>query len=516
MLRLFSEREKSLSGHRGALVQNVAIIGGGTAGWMTATALAAHLSSENCTIRLVESEAIGTVGVGEATVPPIHRFHKGIGIDEQSFLRETKATIKLGINFVDWLRPGADYVHPFGGFNIDGGEYAPRGFHHLLHAGDAFDGYNVQIVAGRAGKFAPKAGGRDKALAYAYHFDAGLYAAFLRRVAEDRGVSRVEGRVVDVERHPDTGFIAAVVLADGSRIAADLFIDCSGFGGLLIEQTLGAGYDDWSRWLPADRAVAVPSARHEVPSLFTRSTARESGWQWRIPLQHRTGNGYVFSSAFLDEQAAADALLSRLDAPPLAEPRTLRFVTGRRRRSWIGNCVAIGLAGGFLEPLESTGIYLIQAAIQHLLALFPGRDCDPRLTDRFNDEMAGLFEDCRDFIIAHYACTEREDSEFWRYCKAMALPDSLAGRLELFRTRGETLPPRGSFFGDLSWYAVLTGQGLTPGGNHPVASALPDADRRKMLSQARARVALQVAAMPDYADFLAPFAAEESRKLALA
>ena len=505
-----------MPGQSDALVRDVAIIGGGTAGWMTAVALAAHLSAENCTIRLVESEAIGTVGVGEATVPPIHRFHKGVGIDEADFLRATKATIKLGINFVDWLRPGADYVHPFGGFNIEAGDYAPRGFHHLLHAGDAFDDYNAQIVAGRAGKFAPKAGGRDKSIAYAYHFDAGLYAAFLRRIAEGRGVERVEGQVVDVERHTETGFIAAVTLADGSRIAADLFIDCTGFGGLLIERTLGAGYDDWSRWLPADRAVAVPSARREKPNLFTRSTAREAGWQWRIPLQHRTGNGYVFSSAFIDEQAAADALMGRLDAEPLADPRTLRFVTGRRRRSWIGNCVAIGLSGGFLEPLESTSIFLIQAAIQQLLALFPARDCDPRLARRFNDHVGDLFEDCRDFIIAHYVCTEREDSEFWRHCRTMTLPDSLAERLDLFRTRGETLPPRGSFFGDLSWYAVLTGQGLAPGGNHPIASTLPEAERRKLLQRARAQVALQVAAMPDYDDFLAPFGADEARRLALA
>uniref|UniRef100_UPI0011819B26 tryptophan 7-halogenase n=1 Tax=Sphingopyxis sp. KK2 TaxID=1855727 RepID=UPI0011819B26 len=261
---------------------------------------------------------------------------------------------------------------------------------------------------------------------------------------------------------------------------------------------------------------AVPSARHEKPNLFTRSTAREAGWQWRIPLQHRTGNGYVFSSAFIDEQAATDALMARLDAAPLADPRILRFVTGRRRQSWIGNCVAIGLSGGFLEPLESTSIYLIQAAIQNLLALFPGRDFDPRLARRFNDQINALFEDCRDFIIAHYVCTERDDTEFWRYCRAMTLPDSLAERLDLFRSRGETLPPKGSFFGDLSWYAILTGQGLTPGHNHPVASTLPEAERSKMLQAARAQVALQVAAMPDYDEFLAPFGADEASRLALA
>jgi tryptophan halogenase len=494
-----------VSDHRDNLVRSVAIIGGGTAGWMAATALATHLPAESCTIRLVESEAIGTVGVGEATIPPIQRFHRALDIDEGEFLRATRGSIKLGIKFVDWLRLGTAYIHPFGGSNIDGGEYAPRGFHHLLHVDQPFDGYNVQIAAAHAGRFARRVGTQGNALAYAYHFDAGLYARFLRGIAEQRGVERIEGKVVGVERHPETGFIAAVVMADGSRVAADLFIDCTGFGGLLIEQTLGAGYDDWSHWLPADRAWAVPSARHEVPELFTRSTAREAGWQWRIPLQHRTGNGYVFSSAYIGEQDAADALMARLDAPAEAAPRLLKFVTGRRRKSWVGNCIAMGLSSGFLEPLESTSIYFVQAAIQSLLDYFPDRGCDRRLVDRFNDDMAILVEDSRDFLIAHYCTTEREDSEFWRYCKNMALPDSLVDRLDLFRTRGETLPPRGAMFGDLSWYSILSAQGLLPGGAHPVASAQTGAHRQRLLGHARSTVALQVQAMPDYGDYLARF-----------
>jgi tryptophan halogenase len=473
---------------------------------MTAAALARRLG-RSARITLVESDAIGTVGVGEATIPPITQFNKLLGIDEDDFVRATQATYKLGIEFVDWLRPGHRYIHPFGLFGADMNEIS---FNHFwlrwMQAGGDPDPthFNAEAQAAYEGRFARFAGpeGRSPKIHYAFQFDAGLYAAHLRRYSEALGVTRIEARVAHVAQHPETGFLEAVELEDGRRLAAELFVDCSGFRGLLIEETLHAGYEDWTRWLPANRAVAIPSARTGDPHPYTRSTAREAGWQWRIPLQHRTGNGYVFSDAFLSEDRAAELLLQRLDGEAQAEPRLLRFVTGRRNASWVKNCVAIGLSSGFLEPLESTSIHMIQAAIYKLLAFFPAADFDPALAQRFNAEMAPLVEGIRDFVIAHYKCTERGDAEFWRACRDMAVPDSLAARLDLFCARGEVLSREEDLFKEVNWFAIFYGQGVTPQGYHPLANILSDAELDANLAQIRAIIRTRVDALPGHREFL--------------
>ena len=489
-------------------IEQIVILGGGTAGWMTAAALSKVLGSSRPHITLVESEQIGTVGVGEATIPPIGLFNKLLGIDEDEFVRETNGSFKLGIEFVDWLRPGHRYLHSFGLYGADmNGIPFP---HYWLRAaregwGGDRDLYNAEASGAHLGRFArtpPDAPPTMPRVNYAFHFDASLYAAFLRRYAEARGVSRIEGLVDHVERDGQTGHIAALHLNGGARVAGEFFIDCSGFRGLLIEETLGAGYDDWSRWLPVNRAVAVPCAPRPDILPYTRATAREAGWQWRIPLRHRTGNGYVFCDAFLSEEEAARLLMERLDGPAEAEPCTLRFTTGRRRRAWIGNCVAMGLAAGFLEPLESTSIHLVQAAIAKLLTLFPQADMDPALADRFNREMDGLYGGIRDFLLAHYLLTERDDTPFWRHMRTVEQPASLQAKLELFRSRGEVLPANHELFREVNWFSVLHGQGIVPADHHPVADGYSDAELRDRLGAIRDGVARRVATMPPHRAFL--------------
>ena len=375
-------------------IRKVVIVGGGTAGWMAAAALARIMGGGNLAIELVESEEIGTVGVGEATIPQINLFNAMLGIDEQEFVRATNGTYKLGIEFVDWVRPGHRYVHPFGFYGIDmmGVEF----HHHWLKGrtlGDMtpLDAYSMAIVMGLAGKFEhPRPDQPNSPLAriaYAYQFDAGLYARYLRGLAESGGVVRTEGRIVDIAQNGESGLVEAVVLQSGARIEGDLFLDCSGFRGLLIEQTLGAGFVDWSQWLPCDRAYAVPCENGGDRQPLTRSTARAAGWQWRIPLQHRIGNGYVYSSNHLSDDEAVATLLANLDGVPLAEPRQLRFTAGHRRKAWDKNVIALGLAGGFLEPLESTSIHLVQTGIAKLMTLFPTRDIKQVEIDRYNAQV---------------------------------------------------------------------------------------------------------------------------------
>ncbi|MFN3668186.1 MAG: tryptophan halogenase family protein [Brevundimonas sp.] len=489
-------------------VRDIVIIGGGTAGWMTAAALSKVVGTQSYTIRLVESDEIGVVGVGEATIPPILLFNKLLGIDEAEFIRETNATFKLGIQFVDWGRLGHTYMHPFGLFGADMNGIA---FSHYwlraLKAGGHPDNhrYIAEAEAMRLNRFmrTPQAAANMPKINYAFQFDASLYAAYLRRYAEARGVVRTEGRVVSVEQDAGDGALTSVTLADGAVVPGDFFIDCSGFRGLLIEGALKAGYDDWSRWLPCNRAVAVPSDRVEDPVPYTRSTAREAGWQWRIPLQHRTGNGYVFSDAFISEDQATEALLARLDGPPQAEPRVLRFVSGRRKKGWVANCVALGLASGFLEPLESTSIHLIQAGISKLLALFPKRRLDQAMADRFNLEMDAQYESVRDFIIAHYKVSTRDDTAFWRYCRDMAVPDSLTARLESFRTRGETFVENHELFRETNWFPILYGQGLIPDAYHPLADVLSEDELGLALAGIRKGILARVDGMPGHAAFLA-------------
>jgi tryptophan 7-halogenase len=497
-------------------IRDIVIVGGGTAGWMAAAALAKCAGTARHRITLVESEEIGTVGVGESTIPPIQLFNKQLGIDENEFVRETNATFKLGIEFVDWRRVGQRYFHNFGLLGADLGTGVSFNHYWLRWAQSGGDPdqlqFSTEALAARVGKFGrtpPSPGRVQPNVNYAFQFDASTYAAYLRRYSERRGVVRREGKIVDVRQNGETGLIEAVQLNDGSLVRGDFFIDCSGFRGLLIEQVYKAGFEDWGEWLPCDRAAAVPAERMAQPAPFTVARAREAGWQWRIPLQHRTGNGYVYCSSYISDDGAAAGLLGSIEGAALADPKVLRFKAGRRKASWVKNCLALGLSSGFLEPLESTSIHLVQAGITKFLDFFPAREPDPILIDRFNEEMRFQYESIRDFIIAHYKVTEREDTEFWRYCKHMSIPDSLTEKIELFVERGEVKPRTGDLFSEVSWLAVLYGQGLVPTGHHPIADTLSEDDLELTLSRIRAAIRERVASLPSHADYIRSCCAAE-------
>ena len=487
---------------------SVIIVGGGTAGWMAAAALAAKIGRQ-CTIRVIESAEIGIVGVGEATVPHIRYFNAALGIDESDFMRKTNATFKLGIEFRNWAKPGDSYIHPFGEF---GRRRNGVDFHHywlkLLALGEEpetgiFD-CSLPVVAAKLGRFAPPAQGDSvmSTFGYAYHFDATLYAPYLRARAEQRGVVRTEGKIVDVTLRGDDGFVESVTLESGERIAGDLFIDCSGFRGLLIEQALKTGYEDWTHWLPCDRAIAAPCETAETSTPYTRSTAQEAGWQWRIPLQHRVGNGYVYCSRYIDDEQAAAALTAGLEGRLLAEPRFLRFVTGKRKKAWSRNCVALGLAGGFLEPLESTSIYLIQAAISSLIELFPDRSFSPDDIDEFNRVMDLEYERVRDFLILHYHATERDDAPLWNYVRTMPVPASLEYKMNLFRDRGYVVKYKDGMFLDRSWQAVYLGQRVIPDRYDPLVDFLDGDEARRYVQATKDEVRRAAEGMPMHDAFL--------------
>jgi len=488
-------------------MRRVVILGGGTAGWMAAACLARTLGTERHSITLIESEEIGTVGVGEATIPLIETFHQILGINSIDVLRGSEATFKLGIEFVDWRKRGDRYLHPFGpiGTDLNGAGFLQHWLRHRAEGGTTeLLAYNLEAQAAMAGRFgmAQLRQPGERQLHFAYHFDAALYAGMLRRYSERLGVSRVEGMVQHVGRNGTSGDVTGLRLEDGREIQGDFFLDCSGFRGLLIEQTLGAGYDDWSRWLPCNRAVAVQSGRLAELPPFTRATALGAGWQWRIPLQHRTGNGHVFCDAFISEEDATEALLVRLDTPAITDPRMLRFVTGRRRKTWDHNVVALGLAGGFLEPLESTSIYMVQSALAKLIALFPRGDrVNPVARNSFNAMMATEYERVRDFIIAHYKVTQRDDTPLWAHCRDMAIPDSLAERLALFE-EGLFVEQPHDLFKEGSWASVLIGQGLMPGRHHPIADAAPCAALESQLGKMRTAVQTRLADLPAHADYI--------------
>jgi tryptophan 7-halogenase len=493
-------------------LRNIVIVGGGTAGWMAAAAFAKVLGSDY-SVHLVESEEIGTVGVGEATVPHLKLFNKVLEIDEIEFVKQVQGTFKLGIQFVDWGRTGDRYIH---GFGTIGHDYGLLPFHQywlkLFLAGQAADigAYSLNTVAGPLGKFMASAtdvpaNSPLANIAYAYHFDAGLYAQYLRRYAEARGVRRTAGQVVDVMLRGEDGFIDAVQLESGEKLSGDLFIDCSGFRGLLIEQALHTGYDDWTHWLPCDRAVAVPCESVGQPTPFTRSTARAAGWQWRIPLQHRTGNGYVYSSAYTSDDEAADTLLKNLDGRALREPRVLKFATGKRRKFWNGNCVALGLASGFMEPLESTSIYLIQSGIARLISLLPDQAFSPVLIERYNAQAAFEFERIRDFLILHYFATERSDSPFWNYCRTMSIPAQLEDTIRLFRDSGRFFRDGEEMFAITSWVQVMLGQHIVPHSYHPVVDQMPDKELGEFVVGVRNVIASCVDAMPMHAQFISRY-----------
>jgi tryptophan 7-halogenase len=494
-------------------IRNVVIVGGGTAGWMAAAALSKVLPRDY-SIRLIESEEIGTVGVGEATIPMIKLFNNALEIDEFDFIRETKGSFKLGIEFVDWARLGDSYVHGFGKIGQDLGMVA---FHHywlrLRQAGKAgpLDDYSINTAAARANKFMPPVTDRPNSpmadLAYAYHFDAGLYARYLRRYAEARGVVRTEGKVAHVALDAESGLVTSVTLESGEVIAGQLFIDCSGFRGLLIEQALKTGYVDWTHWLPCNRAAAVQCESASPLTPYTRSTAREAGWQWRIPLQHRVGNGYVFSSNHISEDEACAALMSRLEGPALMDPRVLRFVTGKRKKFWNRNVIAIGLASGFMEPLESTSIHLIQSSIARLTAFYPHRGFDQADIDEFNLHSDFEFDRIRDFLILHYHATERSDTPFWDYCRTMDVPDELRRKMELFRSNGRVFREGSEMFAEPSWVQVMYGQRVEPRGYHGLADALSEEKVLQHVEGIRGVIANCARAMPEHAAFIDRFCA---------
>ncbi len=487
-------------------VRSVVIAGGGTAGWMAATAIARVLGPR-LTITLIESSEIGIVGVGEATIPAIANFNRMVKLDEDEFLRHTQGTFKLGIEFADWKSRGHAYMHAFGPVGRDLA-YVP--FHHYFlrepdgQAGSLWD-YSFNHVAAKNGRFAriekipetPLAG-----LAWAFHFDASLYAAYLSRLAQGMGVRRVDAKIAGALQHPD-GDVRALKLEDGREVEGDLFIDCTGFRGLLIEQALKTGYEDWSRWLPCDRAWAVPTANTGPPQPYTRATARDAGWQWRIPLQHRTGNGHVYCSAQVGDEQARETLLANLDAPALADPRLIRFTTGRRKQLWNRNVVCMGLASGFLEPLESTSIHLIQVSIQRLILLFPNAGDNEERRREYNRAAAAEYEYIRDFIVLHYHVNERAGEPFWDACRNMAVPDSLRHRIELFRETAGIFCAADDLFQLTSWLQVLWGQGVRPRGTHPFVEAVSPRDRATYLRDLRHLVAQAAGKLPAHGDFIA-------------
>ncbi len=487
-------------------IRSVVIVGGGTAGWMSAATLSKSFPHLRGHIRLVESEEIGTVGVGEATIPPIIDYIHTHAMDEDELIRRTQATFKLGIEFKDWTRPGHSYIHPFGPTGIaKSGVPFYTYWHRCARAGTAapLEQYSLQAIAARQGKFMRPINRAHSPLAtivYALHLDAKRFAAYLRAYAEARGTVRTEGKVRGVTLRPEDGFIDSITLESGERIAADLYIDCTGFRGLLIEGALKSGYEDWTHWLPCDRAVAVPCARTGPLSSHTLATARAVGWQWRIPLQHRVGNGYVYSSRFISDDAAESLLLENLEGPPTHEPLRLRFTTGRRRQCWNRNCVAIGLSAGFLEPLESTGIHLIQRGILVLLKLFPDRRFHPADIERYNRQLAFDYERARDFLVTHYRFTRRDEA-FWRHCRTTELPDSLRERLELFRGYGRLMRDENELFSTQSWFHVLNGQGVETAGYDPFADALGDG-AQGALDEIREVVAGCATTMPAHEAFI--------------
>ncbi len=485
----------------------VVIAGGGTAGWLTACGLSRRLGSL-LDITLVESDAIGTIGVGEATIPPMRNFHRIMDIDEQAFMRATQATFKLGIVFDNWGEIGDSYIHSFG--DIGQRSWMAEFHEFWLEAreqgfGGSLDEYCLELMAAKAGKFATHV--EDSRMNFAFHLDATAYAGFLRELSEAAGVKRVEGRINEVRKHSETGDLQALLLESGELIEGDFFIDCTGFRALLIGDALGVGVEDWSHWLAADRAIAVQTEATEPPPPYTRSTAHASGWQWRIPLQTRVGNGIVYTSEFLSDDEAEQTLLGNVTGAARTEPRRLRFSTGRRIRAWEKNCVAMGLASGFVEPLESTSIHLVMTSIFRLIRLFPFGEDRESLANRFNEDTRVEMEAVRDFIILHYKQTKRTDSDFWNHYRTMDIPDSLAERMEIFRTNGYVWSDDVTLFRIASWVQVMMGQGVEPRGHHNAGRLMPADALRNSMDEIRTSIAKKVRQMPTHQQFIEHYCA---------
>ena len=485
----------------GKPVKKVVIAGGGTAGWCVAAALGRFLGPL-VDVTLVESEEIGIVGVGESTIPTVRTFHNFLGIDEREFLRATNATYKLAIVFENWARDGDRYIHSFGEMGVSNW-LAP--FHHVWLearsrglAGD-FGDYGFEYQAAEQGKFQ---GGEGSRLSYAYHLDAVLYGRFLRTLSEKAGVKRIEGRIATVDQDAQSGFVTALNLDSGQRIEGDLFIDCTGFRALLTEGALKTGWEDWSHWLPTDRAVVTQTESQGPLMPYTRAIAHGEGWRWRIPLQTRTGNGYVYSSQYLSDDDARERFVAAIDSPPLFEPRLIRYQTGTRRLTWNKNVVALGLSSGFIEPLESTSIHLFQIGVTRLAQLFPFDGIDPVLVDRYNAMARHELERVRDFVILHYKATERDDTAFWRDRQAMSVPDTLAARIDLFRETAHAYQESGDLFRVDSWTQVLMGQRIMPKSWHRIAATMRDAQLAQALDALKGNIARTVAALPTQAQFI--------------
>ncbi|WP_088308275.1 tryptophan halogenase family protein [Novosphingobium sp. B 225] len=490
-------------------IRKILIAGGGSSGWMTA-ALLARLFQGLYEIVLVESDQIGTIGVGEATIPAIKKYTELLGLDEDEFIARTQASFKLGIQFVDWWKQGSSYIH---GFGVIGQDWEWLRMHHYwLKAhqqgrADDFAAYSINTAAALENKFlrAQTQMGDSplSEIGHAFHFDAALFARFLSAYAQERGVRRREGKITDVTLRPDDGFIDSVTMQDGEVIKADLFVDCSGFRGLFINQALGVPFEDWSHWLPCDRAIAVPCERSENFTPYTRSTAHGAGWQWRIPLQHRTGNGHVFSSRFMDDAEAERILLSNLDGAPRADPFKVDFKAGKRKELWHKNCVAVGLAGGFLEPLESTSLHLVQAGIIRMVRLLPDAGFDAATIAEFNRQTDFEYERIRDFIILHYKATERDDTPFWDYCRTMDVPDTLQRKVDLWMANGRIFREDEELFAEESWIQVFLGQGWVPRGYDPLVDIKSDAQIAQYLSNIAAVIGKCVKVMPSHAEYVA-------------
>ncbi|KRG71484.1 tryptophan halogenase family protein [Pseudoxanthomonas dokdonensis] len=482
-------------------IRRVVIAGGGTAGWMAAAALSRTLGKV-LDIKLIESDEISTVGVGEATIPTLVTFHRLLDINEQEFMAATQATFKLGISFENWRDVGQDYIHSFG---ITGKDHWSAGFQHFWLKGrerqlaSDYGDYCLELKASQQNRFAhlPKGG-----MNYAFHMDAGLYARYLRRFSEGFGAQRIEGKIVEVCKDDASGHIRSLMMDSGEEIEGDLFIDCTGFRGLLIGQTLGAHYQDWSQWLHCDSAIALQTRSVGEAIPLTRSIAREAGWQWRIPLQHRVGNGIVFSSQHWDDEQALRTLRDNIEGEVLTEPRVIRFKPGQRSETWIGNCVALGLSSGFLEPIESTSIHLIQRGIVRLLQMFPASGISPADVAEYNQQTRNEIEHIRDFIILHYHVTQRRDSAFWRGCREMEIPASLQHRIDLFRQTGRVFRVPNELFAENSWVQVMLGQGLVPEQRHPVADLMDDGELARFLDGIRDRVNKTVAQLPAHQTYV--------------
>ena len=490
-------------------LQRILIAGGGSSGWMTA-ALLARMFQGLYEVVLVESEDIGTIGVGEATIPAIKKYNELLGLDENEFMQRTQGSFKLGIQFENWQRQGESYIH---GFGVIGQDWEWLRMHHYwLHAhsqgraGDFAD-YSINTAAALKNRFVrAQAKMGDSPLghiAHAFHMDASLFARFLSGYAQDRGVRRREGKIVDVTLRADDGFIESVTMDDGEVIGADLFVDCSGFRGLFINQALGVGFEDWSHWLPCDRAVAVPCERSEAFTPYTRSIAHSAGWQWRIPLQHRTGNGHVFSTRFMDDAEAERILLANIDGEPRANPFKVDFKAGKRKQLWHKNCVAIGLAGGFLEPLESTSLHLVQSGIIRLMRLLPDGGFHQSNIDEFNRQTDFEYERIRDFIILHYKATERDDSPFWDYCRTMEVPETLQRKIDLWMANARIFREDEELFSEESWIQVFIGQGMIPRGYDPMVRIKSDAQINQFLGNIQSVIGKCVDVMPSHAEYVA-------------